>query len=342
MLYRVREKQRLAFAINQAAWQISQGSDAIVARMSAFLDAFSIAEKLAVPCFEIGLDPQIPTGAFPNTDFFQTPDWPGFYNRATFTVVEQVNWQIFRAVTNRFRREVLGLRRFSFFGPAAQKRAAGRPVLHAFSPVVVPRPADWPGDTKITGFWFLDESQSWRPPSSLLDFLHGGPPPVYVGFGSMADQNPGESFEIARAALEQVGQRGIWMGDPGGTPGSGPVSPRMYCLESAPHDWLFPRMAAIVHHGGAGTTAASLRAGAPTIIVPHLYDQPFWGKRVEKLGAGPKPIPHKQLTVEKLVQALRAALCDSAIQQKAAAVGEAIRAEDGVACAVEIIGGASR
>ncbi len=144
--------------------------------------------------------------------------------------------------------------------------------------------------------------------------------------------------DLILQALKLSGQRGILVRGWGGLTGSN-VSENIFVLESVPHDWLFPQMAAVVHHGGAGTTAAGLRAGIPAVVVPHFQDQPFWGKRVYELGVGPKPIPHKRLTAEKLAKAINIVVNDPVIRRRAPEVGDRIRAEDGLARAVKIIEG---
>jgi sterol 3beta-glucosyltransferase len=159
---------------------------------------------------------------------------------------------------------------------------------------------------------------------------------VYVGFGSIAGSDPEEKARLVLAALEQSGQRGILASGWGGLRAD-TLPKNVQMIEQAPHDWLFPRVKAVVHHGGAGTTAAGLRAGKPTIICPFFGDQPFWGQRVYQLGAGPKPIPQKKLTVQGLASAIQVAVSSPDMQQRAAALGEKIRAEDGVARAVVTI-----
>jgi sterol 3beta-glucosyltransferase len=200
---------------------------------------------------------------------------------------------------------------------------------------VVPPPPDWPAWLHVTGYWFLDAEPGWQPPAALVDFLQSGPPPVYIGFGSMAGRDPEQRAEIALKALERSGRRGILLEGWGGLqPGDLPDS--VLAVDAVPHDWLFPQMAAVVHHGGAGTTAAGLRAGTPTVVVPFFGDQPFWGRRVAELGAGPAAIPQKQLTVERLAAAIRAATSDESMRTHAHQLSQRIRNEDGIAHAVEL------
>jgi sterol 3beta-glucosyltransferase len=137
-------------------------------------------------------------------------------------------------------------------------------------------------------------------------------------------------------ALKRCGQRGVLSSGWGGLE-TNHLSKHLFSLKEAPHDWLFPQMAAVVHHGGAGTTAAGLRAGVPTIVVPHMQDQPYWGQIVHKLGAGPKPIPRKKLTAEILASSITQAVQDQAIIENARQIGNQIQAENGVGQAVKVI-----
>jgi UDP:flavonoid glycosyltransferase YjiC (YdhE family) len=209
-------------------------------------------------------------------------------------------------------------------------------VLYGYSRHVWPPPGGWDATNHVTGYWFLDAHADWLPPQDLLEFLDAGDPPVYVGFGSMGNRNPAEAAEITLQALQRAGQRGVLAAGWGGlSPAELPES--VYMTSSIPHNWLFPRMAAVVHHGGAGTTAAGLRAGIPSIVVPFMGDQPCWGQRVAALGVGPRPIPRRKLTVEALAAAIGQAIHDSQMRQRARQLGENIRDEHGVANAVAIV-----
>jgi UDP:flavonoid glycosyltransferase YjiC (YdhE family) len=220
--------------------------------------------------------------------------------------------------------------------------AEGRPptpILMAISPHVFPPPPDWPARNHVTGYWFLDESPGWEPPAALVRFLEDGPAPVCIGFGSVVTSDAARLGRVALEALARSGLRGVLLGGWSGIGGDEDISGHVLRLESAPHGWLFPRMAAVVHHGGAGTTAAGLRAGAPGILTPFSSDQPFWASRIEALGVGPRPIPIHRLTADNLAEAMRLAVSDESIRARAADLGAKIRAEDGVARAVEIIEG---
>ena len=207
-------------------------------------------------------------------------------------------------------------------------------MLYGWSPSVLPQPADWGRWLHVTGYWFLEHPGEWKPPRELADFLDSGPPPVYVGFGSMNKTDPEELTDIVLRALERTDRRGVLVAGWGGISNSA-LSDMVYRVDEVPHDWLFERIEAAIHHGGAGTTAASLRAGIPTIVVPFFADQPFWGRRVAELGVGPQPIPRRSLTVEWLANAIQQATADRVMKSRASALGQRIRAENGIERAVE-------
>ena len=165
------------------------------------------------------------------------------------------------------------------------RASAPIPVLYPYSPQLLPVPADFPPRVHVTGAWFLEPTTPWEPPASLAVFLEAGPPPVYVGFGSTGGRGGQRRAQLMLGALAQTGQRGVLARGWGGL-GPDTLPDTVYLLDEAPHDWLFPRMAAVVHHGGSGTTAAGLRAGKPTVICPAFGDQPFWGRLVQRGAAG--------------------------------------------------------
>lgn len=295
--------------------------------------AGSIAAARRIPLIHVEPTPMLPTRAFP------APGWPvqrslgGLHNRLSGFAMLQVIWQWYRPSVDRFRRR-LGLPPFTAAG--FHRTLRSNPLLGAYSPRVIPRPPDWPAGVQITGYWFQDQDPAWRPPSELEAFLGAGDPPVYIGFGSMAGRRPEQLARLVVEALAETGRRGLLLTGWGGLRAEW-VPDSVFVLDSAPHSWLFPRMAAVVHHGGAGTTAEGLRAGIPAVIVPFAFDQPFWGARLKALGLGPEPVPQKDLTAERLARAIRAAVTDPEMRARAGSWGAAIRAEDGLGRAVETI-----
>lgn len=292
------------------------------------------ADKLGIPCVLALTFPQfVPTSEFPTLGF---PNLGGRFNRMTYRFVVAIAKRIGGKYVNAWREEQVlpPMPR----GTDLLHRTDGSriPVVHAVSPNVVPPPPDWPDGVINTGYWFLDRDADWQPPEGLDAFLSAGEVPVYVGFGSMAGRNPQKVTAVVVDALRQTGLRAVLASGWGGL-SADDLPDSAYLVDAVPHDWLFPRVAAVVHHGGAGTTAAGLRAGRPTVICPFFGDQPFWGRRVHALGAGPTPIPQKRLTAVRLAEALRMATTDSEIARRAEALGAAIRTEDGIGDAVRFV-----
>mgnify|MGYP006296878839 CR=1 FL=1 len=320
----------------ERVWQASQKGEAII--FSALgLGAYHIAEKQRAPCFWALPFPFFNrTRSFPNLVFPFLP-LGGSYNLLTHIIVEQLAQQFVGRFINRWRQEQLGLPPISLFKwPYGQMDGRPVPMLYSYSPSVVPKPSDWGEHIHVTGYWFLDHSSDWQPSADLVNFLEAGPPPVYVGFGSMTNRAPEATARTILEALKWSGQRGLIATGWGGLKRAN-LPEGVFKVESVPHDWLFPRVAAVVHHGGAGTTAAGLRAGVPSVLVPHFGDQPFWARQVMRLGVGPKAIPRRRMTVGKLGAAIATAVTDENIRACAAALGERIRAEDGVGQAIEVV-----
>jgi sterol 3beta-glucosyltransferase len=314
-----------------------QDSALILAGIGGMNAGISLAEKLGVPFVQAPVVPFTPTATFPGALFPQAVGrLGGAVNRLSHHLMRQLMWQGFRGADSAARQQLLNLPPAPFFGPYRSPSLAGQPVLCGVSPSVIPKPADWGENVHMTGYWFLDAEDDWTPPPALADFLDAGPAPVAIGFGSMSNRNPVEMTRLLVAAVEKAGQRAVLLSGWQGL-ATTELPNSILMLESAPHAWLFPRMAATVHHGGAGTTAAALRAGKPSLVVPFFGDQPFWGQRIADLGVGPAPVPRKRLTVDNLAEAIRQMTTDGVMQRKAAELGAKIGAEDGVARVVELL-----
>ncbi len=318
-------------------WAAAQGTQAIVYHPKT-LGAYHIAEALDIPAImSLPLPLYTPTRAFINPILPPGLKLGGLFNQLSYAMIGLVTAP-YSSVVNDFRQAVLGLpRRSRFANDTVRGNGKPVPVMYSYSPHVLPVPADWPGHIAVTGYWFLQRQEDWQPPADLLDFLGAGPAPIYIGFGSMSSNAAPARTRLVLEALKRAGQRAVLATGWGAMEASADASDEVYVLKEAPHDWLFPHMAGVVHHGGAGTTAAGLRAGKPTLICPFMGDQPFWGQRVYELGIGPAPIPQKRLTAAKLGHALRLLASDHLMQMQAAALGEQIRAEDGVATAIKVI-----
>jgi UDP:flavonoid glycosyltransferase YjiC (YdhE family) len=339
----LRSLQDFARMINPAilqtgadCWAACQEADVILYSPLGFYGAPDIAEKLDIPAIGAYLQPIHRTRAFPSYAVPNLRHLGGIINRLTYLLTDVLFWLPYRSAVNQFRQEQLNLPPISRWVNYARRWQQHMPVIYGFSPNVVSKPPDWGDHIEITGYWFVDKPADWQPPPDLVDFLAAGPSPVYIGFGSMSSRKPEQTTGIALKALARTEQRGLLATGWGGL-AQADLPHNVFKIEAVPHDWLFPQMAAVVHHGGAGTTAAGLRAGVPTITVPHFTDQPFWGRRVADLGVGPQPIPRKQLSVERLAEAIEEAVSNKEMQRRVAALGERIRDEDGVARAVEAI-----
>lgn len=231
----------------------------------------------------------------------------------------------------------MALARTEVLGLTGRSNPVGtQPVLYGFSHHVVPLPANRTISDRqrhVCGYWSLAAPPSWSPRPALEAFLACGAPVVSIGFGSMASARPQEVTDLVLNAVRRAGVRAVLLSGWGGL-ASLPEAADVCSANSVPHDWLFPRVAGVVHHGGAGTTGAALSAGVPALVVPFAADQPFWGARVAALGAGPPPVPRRKLTTERLTNGLRRILDDGKMRARAAELGALIRQEDGVAEAV--------
>lgn len=289
-----------------------------------------VSEKFGTPYMAIPLQPYYATRSSA-ASLYTLTQRDSWLNRRAGVATERIMFTINGGTLNKARRAFdMPSHRFS----ALRRAVLNRPRIYGFSPLVVPRPSDWSEQSHIVGYWFLDQSD-WTPPQDLLDFLDSGDPPVYIGFGSMSGSSPQATFDLSCEALKRVGRRGII--STGWSRAALDHGDDIYVLKGAPHSWLFPRMAAVVHHGGAGTTGASLASGKPTMVIPHFTDQPYWGRRVHELGVGAKPVPRHALTVEKLARGLLQMTRDTEMIERAAMLGESIRAENGVENAVRLI-----
>jgi sterol 3beta-glucosyltransferase len=318
------------------SWSACQDAEVIFSNFTSDIYAVSIAEKLGARHISTPLQPALVATRY-GMAVTQAP-LPDRVSVVNYLfgkwLIEPFSWRLLGPINNRFRLETLGLPPQTY---QENRRGLRRMlIVLGYSPHVVPLPGDWPANIHAAGYWFLDEDQEWQAPGALLEFLTSGDPPVYVGFGSMGGRDPIAMTGLIVDAVMRTGRRAVLQSGWAGM-GAPQLPASIYLLGAAPHRWLFPRMSAVVHHGGAGTTAESLRAGVPAVIVPHLADQPFWGARIAALGVGPRPIPRDKLTAENLSAAIRQAVEDPNMSQRAADLGAMIRAEDGISAAISII-----
>ena len=322
--------------LTPAMVDFTAGSDIVVG--TGLADYFSnlMARVHKTKAAHAYMQPAVPTRAFPCALISVPPfDMPGWLNKLEARIYFEAAWLGARPIA-KIAHEILRLPPPSWRVPILEELHRGQPFLMAYSEAFLPRPKDWPDHVEVTGFWFRDTPASWQPPDDLVRFIKAGPPPIYAGFGSMVMKDPEATVNMVLEAVARNNARAViaegWSGyKPGKLPGN------IYAVDSIPHDWLLPQMAAAIHHGGAGTTGASLRAGIPQIVVPFVGDQPFWGLQVEKRGVGPRRIPHKSLTAAQLSEAIAKVLNDRAMRKRAAAMGERVRAENGLKRAADLI-----
>jgi len=325
----------LVFDLQKDFLEACKGSDAIVYHPGVSIGHF-IAQHLDVPCILATPFPMTPTHAYPALIFYDKLRLGGSVNFITHKIFEQIMWMASGASIKQFWKQEFGHVPKDFSQPFGRQTTQRCPTITSCSEYVFQTPEDWPEHVYNTGYWFLDEPD-WTPPEDLMHFLEKGQPPVYIGFGSIG--NPAEAAQttdIMIRALALSGQRGILVTGWSGMSKLDQIPDHIFVLESAPHSWLFPHMAAVVHHGGAGTTAAGLRAGVPNIVVPFSNDQFAWGRRVYELGVGPKPVPRKQLRAEKLSDAIQFALSGK-VRKAVRKLGAKIQSEHGAETAANII-----
>ncbi|HEY4202199.1 MAG TPA: glycosyltransferase [Devosiaceae bacterium] len=328
----LRQGQRIVDTAARQAWHMAQGADAIVLNMNTSF-GIDIAEALRIPAIMAALQPLNSTSEFPLCIYYSPTFGPAF-NKLSYTAmtVQQIYYNLPR---NKLRRELMGLdsrKKGGFF-----RNTDGTPLttLYAYSPLVSQRPRDWPKNALVTGYWQLKDRSDWQPSEAFKQFLSAGDAPIYIGFGSMpfgAERNT----QILKEAVKAWGGRAVVARGWGGiNPDDLPDT--IFAFDKAPHDKLFQYVSAVVHHGGAGTTSSGLHLGKPTFVVPQTVDQPYWGRRVFELGAGPKPVRLRKLTPEILADALHDLSTNASYRANAQALGEKLMAENGTDRAIKVI-----
>jgi UDP:flavonoid glycosyltransferase YjiC (YdhE family) len=323
----------LAVTLPQDVSNLSD-TDMVLNQLPSFLLGGDLAEHLRVPWAVLAVIPLARTRFHPLIGFPHGPSSLPGYNLLTYRLGEQLGWQLFRSAINRLRTRSWGLPALPLCGPYENIHRNHVPFIFGFSQHVVPRPPDWGRHIHVTGWWYSDEPK-WLPPPELVRFLESGPPPIFIGFGSMPITNPSRVTALVVEAAALAGRRAILHSGWAGLGGRLPAT--VFPVTEVSYGWLFPRMAAVVHHGGSGTTALSFRSGVPSFIVPFLFDQFYWGARSAELGIGPKPVPFRDLTAKRLAKGIQEAASDSEMRRRAADLGARLSLEDGLQRAVEWI-----
>ncbi|KAL5562065.1 hypothetical protein UlMin_031812 [Ulmus minor] len=304
-------------------------AEAIIANPPAYGHTH-VAEALKVPIHIFFTMPWTPTSEFPHP-LSRVKQTAGY--RLSYQIVDSLIWLGIRDMINDVRKKKLKLRPVTYLS-GSQGSDSDIPHGYIWSPHLVPKPKDWGPKVDVVGFCFLDLASNFKPPEELKKWLEAGEKPIYIGFGSLPVEEPEKMTQIIVDALEKTGQRGIINKGWGGLGNLAEPKHSIYLLDNIPHDWLFLQCKAVVHHGGAGTTAAGLKAACPTTIVPFFGDQPFWGEQVHARGVGPAPIPVEEFSLVKLIDAINFML-DPEVKARAVELAKAMENEDGVAGAVK-------
>lgn len=304
--------------------ETAQDCDAILVSGLAAFVGLSAAEHLGIRCIGTGLIPISPTAEFASP-FLPPNRVPGCLNRASQQFVNQMLWRAFRRQTNAARASVCGL-------PPRKALWTEHAMLYGISPSLVPQPKDWPANARICGQWIAPSAQ-WTPPESLTQFLNAGEAPIYIGFGSMT----GLASEALLAKMISAidGRRVVFF--PGWSRADTSTLPsNFHVIGDTPHDWLFPRVSLVVHHGGSGTSHSACRAGVPSVVMPFAGDQPFWADRLRRAGVAGAPLNGRKLRAPDLAAGIAFAERASTTS-RASELGAAMRAENGLGNALAAI-----
>jgi sterol 3beta-glucosyltransferase len=315
-------------------WLGSQDTDFLISHVGLSAAAQTAAEASRIPLICVTLQPFYPTREFVH------PLWPirfrlgGGFNRLTGFLMNRLTWQIFKSHVNRLRQESLLLPPQTYAGWQAAIRSA--PMLNAYSPQLIKRPVDWPVNQHITGFWHAEPDDEWQPPEDLLTFLTNGDPPVCVTFGSMVPGSRSATQSIVQDVQRLTGLRFVMIGD-----WEESRNENILVMKSCPYEWLFPRMKLVIHHGGVGTFAATLRAGIPSITIPFLLDQFYWAEVALQIGVSLTTIPYNLISAAALAEAIHRTTTDLGLRKQAEGLRSLLNREEGVAQAIQIIEGSS-
>ena len=323
----------LAVQVFERSRAACQGADLILHSFLLTSTGIGLGKEQGTPTISAQLFP-----VFSTTSAFSAPTFPelplgGWYRQLTHRLVSRTFMWGSRFLYQRVRKNNPFLPELTEWIPG--DLGNGKiPILYGFSPHVVPRPSDWGRNTHLTGYWVLEKDHEREPSEAIKNFLQAGPAPITIAFGSTRSSKLGEIRRKLITAAAQINQRLILVSE---QTDPGLISPEVLQVEYCPYNWLFKRSAAIIHHGGAGTTARGLMAGVPNIILPFTSDQPFWGRRVSELGAGPKPLPPRNLTIEGLTRAIDQALNDQEMREHADRISKQLSGEDGTSQALNVI-----
>jgi sterol 3beta-glucosyltransferase len=309
-----------------------QGSDLIVYHPGVTIGYF-MAEKLGIPSVLASPFPINRTKERPSVILYGKVKPSPLINSISYSLLQKMLWMTSESSLKPFWKEKFGRLPENFGAPFDRHADARHPAVVSCSSAVFPRPKDWNQHIHQHGYWFVEEREEYAPSPDLVEFLAKGDKPIYIGFGSMFDKAESEKvLKIILEGINRAGKRAILngFGDPENLPD------HIFCVNGIPHSWLFERVSAVCHHGGAGTTAAGFKAGVPSIIIPFALDQYAWAQRAYELGVGPKPVAIKQLTADRFAHALQHAFQDQTVDN-AKKLAQSIAAENGARDSAQVI-----
>jgi sterol 3beta-glucosyltransferase len=322
--------------VNAALLQAAQqDTDMLLLAGMTWFGGYRIAQWLGLPSIGLALQPTHPTSQFLPSGI-TTRSLGGWGNRVAGRAAAIAGASALDKPSKRlWARE--GLSGLSVRQLYRRQEATRWPFLYGYSPSAVPRPTDWRAGIEVAGYWWPEHPAGWAAPDELGRFLAAGPPPVYIGFGSRNPADAAKLTAMVSAARRQAGVRLVIQAGWASLGTGLAADDDVIVIGEAPHDWLFPQMSAVVHHAGAGTTAAGLRAGMPTVSVPVITDQPFWASRVTALGAGPAAVPYKSLTAESLAAAISDAVSRDSYRSRAQEIAKQLAGEDGTRAVIQAV-----
>ncbi|MBD8498304.1 glycosyltransferase [Paenibacillus arenosi] len=317
-------------------WAASQHADVLIYHPKV-IGGYDIAQKRGIPAFIAHPTPIIaPTGDFTN------PILPisisnRWLNEKSY-VLNRLFLLSFMGIMNKWRRETLNLPARSIFTNDLSIEGRAVPILYGCSPATVPYNPKWGEQVCMEGYWLLQGEDDWKPSRALVSFLENGSAPIVISFSSMPLKQPDNVLSMLKQALKQTGQRAIILtGSSGMQNHANDMDENILYVQEAPHSWLFPLSAGVIHHGGAGTTAAAVKAGKPMTICPFSGDQPFWARRMHELGVSTPTLLEKQMTAERFAEAIYSLVNSLELNNKAASLSEKVNQERGVERTIDFV-----
>jgi len=296
-----------------------------------------LEEKLKIPSVPVFFQPFHPTGEFPHYISPLQVNFSSTLNLLIHYLADYMMWIPYLPVINRFRKERLGLPSISVFNRYIQNwRKDQKLFIYAFSEYVLKKPSDWPENAHVTGYFFRQRDESGLDDKELEEFINSGEKPVFVGFSSTVVHEAEKIANILKNAFSRLNSRVVLVTGWGGMQDID-FPENIFKIPYVPYDRLFPHMSLLIHHGGAGSTASALRSGVPSLVIPFAADQYFWAKRVERTGAGPAPLPARELTSDRLYRSVKEVLESEKYYSRAEEIARNIKRENGIGNAADLI-----